>query len=161
VNNRLATARFRRLEQSRRDSLTLRRPYGEESRFAGALNIDGAIFEVTGDRTHPLLYGYDGERLSIFRGNTIFMEPSRNPYATPLVYTRAPLLSGYIHRDFEPLIRNSASIVVSYLRSGRVILMTDNPNFRAVWYGTNRLFLNSVFFGPILRQNPPRGSDVE
>ncbi len=161
VNNRIAAARFRRLDQSRRDSLAPRRPYADESRYTGALSIDGAIFEVTGDRTHPLLYGYDNERLSIFRGNTIFMEPSRNPYATPLVYTGTPLLSGYIHKDFEPLIRSSASIVVSNLRSGRVILMTDNPNFRAFWYGTNKLFLNSIFFGPILRQNLPRGSDLE
>jgi hypothetical protein len=161
VNNRIATARFRRIEQGKRDSLALRRPYAEESRYTGALNIDGAIFEVVGDRTHPVLFGYDDEHLSVFRGNTLFMEPSRNPYATPLVYTRAPLLSGYIHKDFEPLIRNSASIVVSNLRAGRAILMTDNPNFRAFWYGTNKLFLNSIFFGPILRQISPRGSEVE
>ena len=27
--------------------------------------------------------------------------------------------------------------------------MADNPNFRAFWYGTDRLFTNAVFFGPI------------
>jgi hypothetical protein len=31
--------------------------------------------------------------------------------------------------------------------SGKVIVMTDNPNFRAFWYGTNKLFLNAIFFG--------------
>jgi hypothetical protein len=120
------------------------------------MNLDGAIFDAVGDRTHPLFFGYDDERLPVFRANTVFMEPSRNPYATPLVYTRTPLLSGYIHRYLEPLIRNSAAIVVSPLRSGRVILMTDNPNFRAFWFGTNKLFLNSIFFGSILRQGGMR-----
>ena len=152
VNNRLATARFRRFDRSRSDSLAQRRPYADEQRYSGALNLDGAIFDALADRTHPLLFGFDDDRLPLFRGNTIFMEPSRNPYATPLVYTRSPLLSGYIHRDVEPFLRNSAAIVVSGLRSGRVILMTDNPNFRAFWFGTNKLFLNSVFFGSILRQ---------
>lgn len=159
VNNRIATARFRRLEPGKRDSVVVRRPYVEESRYSGAMNLDGAIFEVMGDRTHPLLFGYDEDRFSIFRANAIFMEPSRNPYATPLVYTRTPLLSGYIHRDLEPLVRNSAAIIVSSLRSGRVILMTDNPNFRAFWYGTNRLFLNSIFFGSIIRQSSARAEE--
>ena len=30
---------------------------------------------------------------------------------------------------------------------GRVICMSDNPNFRAFWYGTNKLFANAIFFG--------------
>jgi hypothetical protein len=29
--------------------------------------------------------------------------------------------------------------------------LVDNPNFRAVWFGTNKLFLNSVFFGQIIK----------
>ena len=32
-------------------------------------------------------------------------------------------------------------------RAGRVVSMTDNPNFRAFWWGTNKLFLNALFFG--------------
>jgi hypothetical protein len=156
VNSRFATARFRRFDRSRSDSLAQRRPYGDEQKYSGALNLDGAIFDAVGDRTHPLFFGYDDDHLPIFRGNTVFMEPSRNPYATPLVYTRSPLLSGYLHRDHEPLLRNSASIVVSGLRSGRVILMAENPNFRAFWFGTNKLFLNSIFFGSILRQGSMR-----
>jgi len=28
-----------------------------------------------------------------------------------------------------------------------VISLSDNPNFRAFWYGTNKLFLNAIFFG--------------
>lgn len=156
VNSRLATARFRRFDRSRSDSLAPRRLYGDEQRYSGALNLDGAIFEAVGDRTHPLFFGFDDDHLPVFKGNTVFMEPSRNPYATPLVYTRSPLLSGYIHREHESLLKNSAAIVVSALRSGRVILMTDNPNFRAFWFGTNKLFLNSIFFGSVLRQGSMR-----
>jgi hypothetical protein len=28
--------------------------------------------------------------------------------------------------------------------------MVDNPNFRAIWYGTNKLFLNAIFFGQVI-----------
>ena len=31
--------------------------------------------------------------------------------------------------------------------SGRVMVFTDNTNFRAFWYGTNKLLMNAIFFG--------------
>ena len=33
--------------------------------------------------------------------------------------------------------------------------MVDNPNFRGVWYGTNKLFANALFFGPALKSTGP------
>jgi len=41
----------------------------------------------------------------------------------------------------------SSSLIVSGLKSGRVIIFADNPNFRGTWYGTNKLFLNAIFLG--------------
>lgn len=159
IDNRLAAGKLRRDESSRRDTVVARRPYVAEERFTRALNTDGSIFEVQFDRTHPLLFGYDGDRMSIFRGTNVYLDPSRNPYATPMVYTSNPLLSGYLHKQHEKLIKNSAAIVVSALRNGKVILMTDNPNFRAFWYGTNKLFLNGIFFGPIIRASSARAGE--
>ncbi|MEO0790100.1 MAG: hypothetical protein AAFY36_15645 [Bacteroidota bacterium] len=42
---------------------------------------------------------------------------------------------------------NTAAIVVSSVSGGRTISFADNPNFRAFWFGTNRLFFNALFFG--------------
>jgi len=36
---------------------------------------------------------------------------------------------------------------VQRMGSGRVIAFTDNTNFRAFWYGTNKLLANALFFG--------------
>ena len=44
-------------------------------------------------------------------------------------------------------IPGSAALVAKRMGGGRLIAFMDNPNFRAFWYGTNRLFLNAVFFG--------------
>jgi len=159
VGNRLATGKFRRTDASRRDTVTSRRAYADEWKYSGARRMPGAIFELSIDRTHPVFYGFDGDKLSIFRGTTIFMEPSANPYATPAVYTQQPLLSGYLHPDFEKPIKNSAAVVVSGLRSGRTILMTDDPNFRAFWYGTSKMFLNALFFGQIIRSSSARSGE--
>jgi len=31
-----------------------------------------------------------------------------------------------------------------------VILFADDPNFRGTWFGTNKLFLNALFFGSLI-----------
>jgi hypothetical protein len=158
VNNKLATAKFRR-DEPRKDSVLARRPYVDEEPYTRALTIPGTIFEAKLDRTHPLAFGYESETMIVFRGTTVFMDPSKNPYASPLVYTANPLVSGYVHKDQLKHAKNSAAIVVSALRSGRVILMADNPNFRAFWYGTNKLFLNAVFFGSTIRTSSARAGE--
>lgn len=159
VNTRLAAGKFRRDEPSRRDSLVQQKAYVLEPEYTGALSIPGTIFQIRYDRTHPLFYGYRDSLLSILRRNTLFLDPSKNPYASPGLYTERPLLAGYVHKQHDKHLRGSAAVVISGLRNGRVILMTDNPNFRAFWYGTTRLFLNSVFFGPIIRASSARATD--
>ncbi len=123
------------------------RAYASLSRDRGAQVIGGAIFETKLDLSHPLGYGYSRSRLPIFRRGTLFLEPAKNRYATPLSYTSNPLLSGYISKDNLQTIKKSASIVVSGRGRGRTICFADNPNFRAFWWGTNKLFANAIFFG--------------
>ena len=127
-----------------------RRPYEKQGADSGAEVIGGAIFATELDLTHPLGFGYHNSSLPIFRRGTLFLEPANNPYATPLVYTSSPLLSGYISKKNLKTLSNSASIVVSGMGRGKVINMADNTNFRAFWYGTNKLFANAIFFGNII-----------
>lgn len=127
-----------------------RRPYGEIADDLGAQEIPGTIFEAEVDLSHPLLFGYKRNKMPVFRDGEVFMEKSKNPYASPLVYTSSPLLAGYLNRKYTDIVKGSAGIVVSGSGAGRVIYMADNPNFRAHWYGTNRLFLNALFFGNLL-----------
>ena len=124
-----------------------RRPYHMASRDNGGSVLGGAIFETTVDLSHPLLYGYRRPNLSVFRRGTLFLEPSKNLYATPILYSNDPLQSGYINKKNLATIKNTASIVVSGSGRGRVIFMADNTNFRAFWYGTNKILANAIFFG--------------
>ncbi|WP_192821506.1 M14 family metallopeptidase [Rufibacter sp. LB8] len=131
-------------------------PYADLENNRGAQEIGGAIFETRLDITHPLGFGYSKPQLSIFRNTNLFLERSANPYANPVMYTANPLQAGYISKQNYEKIKSSAAIGVSALGSGRVIGIVDNPNFRAFWYGTNKLFLNSIFFGGIINPNSAR-----
>ena len=127
-----------------------RRPYEKIDNDSGANVIGGAIFETRLDLTHPLAFGYQNEILPVFHTGTMFMSPTKNLYATPQIYTNQPLLSGYISDSNLQQLKNSACTVVSGKGRGKVICMASNPNFRAFWYGTNKLMANAIFFGNII-----------
>lgn len=127
-----------------------RRPYQSADEDRGARRMAGAIFEAELDLGHPLCFGYQQARLPMFLGDTLFVETTKNPYATPAVFTKDPLLAGYIHPKQKPLVAQSAAITVGGMGRGRVICFAGDPNFRAFWYGTNRLFANAVFFGNLI-----------
>jgi len=125
-----------------------RLPYVEASEHLGKERVGGAIFEVDLDITHPLGFGYRSSKLPVYKNNLVFLAPSKNPYATVAKYTENPHIDGFIsENNLEKFIKPSASILVSPIGKGRVVLFADNPNFRGAWYGTNKLFLNALFLG--------------
>ena len=86
-------------------------------------------------------------KLALFRNTTIFIKPNKRSYNNPIQYTENPLLSGYISTSNLNVLKNSVPFQVQKMGSGRVIVFTDNTNFRAFWYGTNKLLMNAIFFG--------------
>lgn len=125
-------------------------PYKDRALNSGAQQIPGSIFEAALDLSHPIGYGMHRSIMPVFRNSTLIANPPNNAYAQPLKYTGDPLLSGYVPGNIYEDLRNSPGIIISSRGSGHVISFVDNPNFRAFWYGTNRLFINAVFFGPVI-----------
>jgi hypothetical protein len=116
----------------------------------GAKQIGGSIFQVDLDLTNPIGFGFNEKKVSIYRNGRTFLQPSKSPFNTVAQYTANPLIGGYIHKSDIKRVANSAAILFSGEGQGRVILFSDNPNFRGTWYGTNKLFLNALFFGSLV-----------
>ena len=114
--------------------------------------VRGAILQGDLDTSHPLGYGYTTNELAVFRTTNRFMNPSSNAYSSPVVYTDSPLLSGYMSDENRSLVANSAGLVVDERGDGAVVLSLDSPTFRAFWWGTQRLIVNGIFFGDLLRE---------
>lgn len=138
------------------DKQSAPRPYALLDEYRGAQESPGAIFEASADLTHPLLYGYDQDKLAIFKSNNLFMEKSKNPYANPLTFGSAPLTSGYISKQNYTQLKNTSIAGVSAMGQGRIIGFTDNLCFRAFWLGTNKLFTNALYYGPIISSGSAR-----
>lgn len=148
VQQGISTATFKR-PKSITDS-TQYRPYETRDEVSGAQQVRGAILGATYDASHPLAFGYTTPIVSLFKANRIFMEKSKNPYATPFVYGKQPMQSGWMSKENKDAVAGTAAVTVNQLGNGRVINIADNPNFRAYWLGGAKLLLNSIFFGPII-----------
>jgi hypothetical protein len=113
----------------------------------GAKGTGGAAFEADLDITHPLGWGYLNRKIALYRNNNTILETSNIAFNTVVAYSSKPLLTGYVHPQTLQKIAGSAGVLVNTDGAGRVILFADNPNFRGVWFGTSKLFLNALFFG--------------
>jgi hypothetical protein len=121
--------------------------YNDAIPTEGAKAIGGAIFEMDLDITHPLGFGFSDRKVSVYKNGKTFLQNSSSPYNTVAQYTKNPLIGGYISKDNLKKLGQTAAVLVSAEGAGRIVMFADNPNFRAFWYGTNKLFLNALFLG--------------
>ena len=126
-------------------------PFDKREELRGAQVIGGAIFEAKIDKSHPVNFGYHDDKIALFRNTTVFIKPdSISNYKNAMQYTKNPLLSGYISKENLKAISETLPFKTSNLGRGKVIVFTDNTNFRAFWYGTNKLLANAIFFGKFM-----------
>jgi len=120
--------------------------FDQKSNFQGAQVVGGAIFNSKIDRSHPINFGTLGNELPVFRNSTMFMEADKDSYNNPVQYTDSPLLSGYISMTNLDSLKGTSAVKIQRLGRGRIVGIVNNTAFRAFWFGTNKLLLNSIFF---------------
>jgi len=124
--------------------------FSDREKFYGAQQTGGAIFESNIDRSHPVNYGIESNTLPLFRNSNVYISESEQSFNNPITYSSNPLMSGYISEENLSLLKNSVPFKVIRSGKGKILLMTDNTNFRAFWFGTNRILLNMLFHSNIM-----------
>jgi Zinc carboxypeptidase len=124
--------------------------FSRQQDVEGSKRVNGAIFQSDLDITNPIAFGINDRRLFINKNGSTILVPSRNKYATVARYTGNSFVNGYASKENIAKVNNSAAIVTASEGAGTVILFADDPTYRSYWLGTNRLFLNSLFFGNLL-----------
>ena len=136
------------LVESKVDSTYSRKRYVDARENIGRERIGGVILKADLDLTHPLAFGYNDTSIPVYKNNNVFINKTKDDYSSVAIYSKDFHIDGYIsesnRKDYIP---GSASLIVSKIGSGRVVVFADNPNFRGSWYGTNKLFLNALFLG--------------
>ena len=124
--------------------------FDERQAFYGAQQTGGAIFNSIIDKSHPINYGIESSTLPLFRNSNVYMTKDEQSFNNPILYTDSPLISGYVSKENLSLVKKSSPFKLIRKGRGKILLMTDNTNFRAFWFGTNRILLNMLFHSNIM-----------
>lgn len=120
--------------------------YGDKADIEAKAIIGGSIMAGDLDTSHPIGYGIPNRQIASHRNTLIAFDPPENPWATLIKIPENSLLSGYASDENQQKLAGKAMTIAERHGSGSVILFSDNPNFRAYFFGTNKLFMNSLFF---------------
>lgn len=148
TKNDLSKIKFKK--QATSDSLQYNL-YSERQKERNLNDISGAIFQADIDLTHPLCYGYQNRELPIFKEGTSVAEKLNVKFAEPVIFSENPYLSGYVSDKNLERIKNAPVVTVETFGKGKVISYHEDMIFRGFWLATNKLFINSVFFGNTIR----------
>ncbi|MEL6107916.1 MAG: M14 family zinc carboxypeptidase [Planctomycetota bacterium] len=124
-------------------------PFDQARDQAALESIAGAFFAARVDTTHPLAFGFDDERVPIFRNRTLRFNPPENPYQTAAVY--GDVIAGYVSEANRKKLKGSAAVFAIPRGEGRVIVLADNPVFRGYVRSTEPFLTNAIYFGPSLK----------
>ncbi|MFH1526049.1 MAG: M14 metallopeptidase family protein [Bacteroidota bacterium] len=120
----------------------------EEDKDALKFMPQGIILNAELNTEHWLNFGL-GKNLPVFYdGNYVLL--SKQPVQTAARFA-APAklrLSGLLWPEAKNRIAQSAYLTRESNGRGQIILFAADPNFRAYFYGTGRLLLNSILLGP-------------
>jgi len=123
--------------------------YGDFEDLEAERTIAGAVVMANVDNTHPIAFGYDAE-LPLFRRGSTLLKASENPFATPVSYAEKPLLSGYVGEQRLAEMSGQPAVIAERHGKGLVVRFANDPIFRGYWRGTERLWVNSLYFGPMV-----------
>jgi hypothetical protein len=132
--------------------------YADKNYNEAQLLIAGTIFSADLDITHPLGFGYADRNIALHKNRATVMPNTANPYATVISYQTPAVLSGFASAEKQTALEGTPALIAERKGAGSIILFADDPNFRATWFGTNKLFLNALFFSrafePLAEEQP-------
>lgn len=109
--------------------------------------ISGAVLRAKADLTHPLLFGFNDADIPVFYNSDHILREAPISYDMPLSYSDEELLiTGYADDKQLEKIANTPTMALHRKGKGKIVLFSNNSNFRAVWLGTERLYANALFF---------------
>ena len=128
------------------DTLSIYDSFANTTEAKAGKTTKGVMLNCHLDKTHPLAWGLDQDEIAVIKTNNLIFEKDKNPYVSPLYYTKKPLLSGFLSADNEKLLKEEPAVMVKPYKGGKVIVFADDMNFRSYFFGTSKLFMNALFY---------------
>ena len=110
----------------------------------------GAFLRAKVFREHWLTFGCPDTVDVFYQGNVMLTPPDVTKGRSLVTFVSKPdvMTSGFCWPETLDLVAETPYLLYESLGTGHVVAFTDDPNYRAMYPATQRLFLNAVLFGP-------------
>lgn len=102
----------------------------------------GAILRLDLDPASSVVYGCGDGQLFALANNEQGFDPDSGSVAA--IYAIDPKAAGYVGADAIRRLSGQAFAISEKSGRGRVVLFSEDPNFRLVWQGLTKAFLNAI-----------------
>ncbi len=120
-----------------------KKSYEDRERHAISQGTPGVVIKNLVDNSHPLGFGLGNVYFSLKTGNQII--PLLKNAWNVIRIDDHPDTYGFIGKNLKEKIKDTATVSVESIGSGKVIYMIDNPLYRGFWDNGLMMFANAVF----------------
>lgn len=139
------TAKYRSAlsNKNKKEGDELLNKYAEAQRERLTRSVEGSIYKVYLDDSHPLAFG-DDKSLHLIKRNS-----STYPYLQSGwnvgTFQEDSHVSGFVGYKLKEELKNTLAVGVERFGRGKIVYMTDSPVFRGFWH-SGKLFLANALF---------------
>ncbi|WP_054411578.1 M14 family metallopeptidase [Hymenobacter sp. DG25A] len=121
------------------------RRYADSEREQLQEMVQGSIFRVQLDNTHPLAFGYGGTYYALIRDTVNYQFLGQGGWNVG-VLKKNNYSSGFAGSKARRKLTDTLVLGTQDMGRGQIVYLADNPLFRAFWQGGKLLFGNAIFF---------------
>lgn len=149
--SQLAGQSWSGLKTVKQDSSSKTKPsplkkYGDRERGALENYTAGAIFRVTFDASHPLMFGVK-DYFTLKQDDNLFQYFEPNKGWNVGYITENSKMSGFVGHSLVKKLKNGLVFGTENIGRGSIIYLTDNVLFRNFWESGKLIMANATFFG--------------
>lgn len=122
----------------------LLRRYGDAERAETDEVVQGSVYRVLLDNTHPLAFGYGDTYFALVRAPLPYRFLGKGGWNVGVI-KQGSYAAGFIGTKARKELADTFVVGTQDLGRGTVVYLADNPLFRAFWQGGKLLFGNAVF----------------
>ncbi|WP_409151738.1 M14 family zinc carboxypeptidase [Sphingobacterium sp. BS-2] len=147
--SQLAAQSWSELKAVKQDTSAKAKPsplkkYGDRERGAMENYTSGAIFKLTFDNSHPLMFGVK-DYFTLKQDDNLFQYFEQGKGWNVGYITENSKMSGFVGHNLNKKLKNGMVFGTQNLGRGSVIYLTDNVLFRNFWESGKLIMANATF----------------
>jgi hypothetical protein len=123
---------------------SLLRKYGDQERTSLSSGVEGSIYKLYLDKTHPISFGVGEHVFTVKTNSTTYPYVNSRGWNVG-VFKADSHVAGFAGYQFKEKVKNTMGLATEQVGRGQVVYMSDSPIFRGFWHSGKLLFANAVF----------------